>query len=101
MPDKLGGSTPEQYEETVTPENPPIATAGPASVVAGMWYYLAPAALVVVILLFALFYWGDRDEPADDVEPTTGISDEQTPGGNNPDPQPNKTKDESEYRGGR
>ena len=102
MPDKDGGSTPEQYEETTTPENPPQATVGPATVVAGMWYYLAPIVLIVAVVLIALFYWGDRDNPGDDaVEPTTGITDEQTPGGNNPDAKPDSTKDETEYRGGR
>ena len=102
MPDKHGGATPEQYEETVAPANPPQATAGPATVVAGMWYYLGPIALIVVVVLMALFYWGDRDDSRDDaVEPTTGISDEKTPGGGNPAPEPDSTKDESEFRGGR
>ena len=101
MPDKSGGSTPEQYEETVAPANPPRATAGAATVVAGMWYYLAPIVLIVAVVLLALFYWGDRDEPRDDaVEPTTGVSGESTPGGAEPAPKPNSTNDEREFRGG-
>ena len=102
MPDKHGGATPEQYEETVTPANPPGATAGAATVVAGMWYYLAPVVLIVAVVLMAIFYWGDRDDARDqEVVPTTGITDESTPGGGSADPTPDNTKDESEFRGGR
>ena len=54
MPDNHGGARPEQYKETVAPANPPQATAGPATVVAGMWYYLGPIALIVVVALIAL-----------------------------------------------
>jgi hypothetical protein len=101
MPDKLGGTEPEQYEETTSPANPPQATAGPATVVAGMWYYLAPVVLIVAVLFFAIFYWATRDDPRDDtVEPTTGISDDSTPGGTNPDPKPDDTTDEREFKGG-
>jgi hypothetical protein len=102
MPDKDGSATPEQYEETVAPANPTRATAGPATVVAGMWYYLGPIVLIVAVLLMAIFYWGDRDDARDDaVAPTTGITDEKTPGGGNPAPQPDSTRDESESRGAR
>ena len=101
MPDKRGGSIPEQYEETNAPANPPQATAGAATVVAGMWYYLAPIVLLVAVVLLAVFYWGDRDNGRDDsVEPTTGVSDESTPGGSDPAPKPDKTEDEREFRGG-
>ena len=37
------------------PDNPPQATAGSATVVAGMWYFLGPIALIVVVVLMALF----------------------------------------------
>ena len=100
MPDKLGGTAPEQYEETTSPANPPQATAGPATAVAGMWYYLAPVVLIVAVLFFAIFYWFDRDDRRDEaVEPTTGIS-ESTPGGGSADPKQDDTADEREFRGG-
>lgn len=102
MPDKHGRATPEQYEETVSPSNPPQAVAGPATLVAGMWYFLAPIVLIAAVVLLALFYWGDRDTPRDEeAVPTTGISDPSTPGGGTADPKPDRTKDESEFRGGR
>jgi len=102
MPDKQGGATPEQYEETVTPANPPQATAGAASLVAGMWYYLAPIVLIALVVLMAFFYWGDHDTTRDEgVVPTTGIRDESTPGGGDPAPASDSTKEESEFRGGR
>ena len=102
MADKQGGTTPEQYGDTVAPDNPPAATAGPATVVAGMWYYLAPVVLIVAVVLLAIFYWGDRDDARDqEAVPTTGISGESTPGGGSADPKPDETKDESEFWGGR
>jgi hypothetical protein len=101
MPENYGGRRPEQYEDPVGPTNPPQAAAGPATVVAGMWYYLGPIGLIVVVVLMALFYWGRDDSRDDAVEPTTGISDEKTPGGGNPAPEPDSTKDESESKGGR
>jgi hypothetical protein len=67
-----------------------------------MWYYLAPIALIAAVVLLALFYWGDRDSTREEqAVPTTGISEPSTPGGGTPDPKPDSTKDESEFRGGR
>jgi hypothetical protein len=102
MPDKHGGATPEQHDETVPPLNSPQAVAGPATVVAGMWYFLAPIVLIAAVVLLALLYWGDRDNPRDrQAVPTTGTSDPATPGGGDAGPKPDTTKEESEFRGGR
>lgn len=100
MSDKQGGSTPQEYEETVSPENPPQASGAPAAAVPAIFYFLAPIALLIGVLVLALFYWGNGDDSQDDfVEPTTGISDEATPGGGNPAPRPEGTRDETEFRG--
>ena len=48
---------PEQYEETVNPSNPPQSTGTAPAVIAGLWYYLAPLALVILLIAFALIYW--------------------------------------------
>jgi len=72
------------------------------AVIAGLWYYLAPLALVILLISFALIYWEDRNSieqpPA---EPTLGVADEVTPGGHDPNPKPRTTEDELDFRGER
>src|SRR5262245_43591621 len=101
MPDRSGGSTPERNEESVPPVNPPHAAAVPSRLVAGMWYFLAPIVLLVAVVLLSLFFRGNRDSSNDETVPTTGITDETTPGGVNPDPKPGTTQEEREFRGER
>ena len=88
-------------EERIHPGNLPRSTSAPA-IIAGLWYYLAPLALVILLLSFALIYWEDRNsieqQPA---EPTLGVSDEVTPGGQDPNPKPRTTEDELDFRGER
>jgi hypothetical protein len=102
LPEDQG--TPEQYEETVHPDNPPNSIAGPASVVAGMWYYLGPLAVGVLILLIALWFAFGGD-PASSQEPgATPTSGQQAPAdpAENPAPtkSPDTTNEELKYRGG-
>lgn len=91
---------PEQYEETVHPSNPPQSTGTAPAVIAGLWYYLAPLALVILLLAFALIYWEDRNSIEQPVEPTTGAADQVKPGGN-PNREPKSTEDEINFRGNR
>jgi hypothetical protein len=92
---------PEQYEETVHPSNPPQSTGTAPAVIAGLWYYLAPLALVILLLAFALIYWEDRNSIEQrQVTPTTGSADEVRPGGN-PNREPRSTEDELNFRGNR
>jgi hypothetical protein len=91
---------PEQYEETVHPDNPPKSTGTAPAVIAGLWYYLAPLALVILLLGFALIYWEDRNSIEQQVEPTTGAADQVKPGGN-PNREPKSTEDEINFRGNR
>jgi hypothetical protein len=95
-------SRPEQYDETVHPSNPPQSTETAPAVIAGLWYYLAPLALVILLISFALIYWEDRNsieqQPA---EPTMGVVDDAKPGGHDPNPKPRTTEDELDFRGER
>ncbi len=88
-------------EERIHPGNPPQSTSAPA-IITGLWYYLAPLALVILLISFALIYWEDRNSieqhPA---EPTLGVADEVTPGGHDPNPKPRTTEDELDFRGER
>ena len=92
---------PEHYEETVSPKNPPVSTGAAPAIVAGLWYYLAPLGIIILAIVFALVYWGNRDVYVEEpVAPTTGQG-EVLPGGDNPDPKPQSTEDEIRFRGER
>jgi hypothetical protein len=96
------------YEETTDPANPPNAVVTPevhksgAAGVVGMWYYLGPLVLIVVVGLAALYFWTntDRERRNDSSAIGTigGDSDETTPGGFDPKPDSGSTRDEIEFR---
>ena len=101
----------QQRGETVNPENPPRAVVEPelrktaVFAVPGMFYYLGPIAVMVLVALFALWFLNTREEAQDRAVPTTGIEQDapahqDTPGGINPDPQHETTEGEREFRGG-
>jgi hypothetical protein len=73
-----------------------------AVAVPGMFYYLGPIAVIVMVALFALWLLNTRDEAQERMVPTTGMDHEapDTPGGINPEPQHESTGDELEFRGG-
>ena len=92
---------PGQYEDAEEPHNPPPSTGTAPAIVAGLWYVLAPVAMILLVLLVALLYWFRRDEtPGEAVEPTTGTYDEATPGGGTPDSRYTTPEGEREHRGG-
>src|SRR5687768_2060235 len=101
----------QQREETVHPDNPPRSVVdpeirkAPAFAVVGMWYYLAPLAIIIIVVVMGLMFWNSRDDVNESAVPTTGIEGEapahqDTPGGINPDPRHETTEGEKEYRGG-
>ena len=100
LPDREMRHRPEEYEETVDPQNPPSA-AVPAMAVPTMWYYLGPIVLILLVAGLAIFLWArdDRNAP-DELVPTTGTYQEDTPGGRSPDPRPRNSQQEEEFRGG-
>ena len=101
---------PEQRHETVEPQNPPNSVIdpelrkSPAFAVVGIWYYLGPIAIVVLVIVFALMFLRARDNSDEGAVPTTGMEQEapaqrQTPGGFEPAPRPDRTEEELERRG--
>jgi len=99
MADKPMRQRPERYEDTDNPHYPPRVTGSAPALVAGLWYVLAPIGLVLLVLLL---YWIGRGPEVDDaVEPTTGVQQEATPGGGEPDSRHDTPEGEREFRGGR
>jgi hypothetical protein len=95
---------PERYEDTEDPDYPPQSTGPAPAIVAGLWYVLAPVAIILLVLFVVLLYWfGRGPEERDAVEPTTGVQQQQhaKPGGFEPDPRHDSPEDEIEFRGGR
>src|SRR5688572_28847571 len=101
----------QQRGETVDPHNPPNAVVEPelsktaVFAVPGMWYYLAPVGIIVLVIVMAMMFWNSRDDVNEGAVPTTGIGQEapahrDTPGGTNPEPRQGSTENEIEYRGG-
>ena len=87
--------------ETVDPRNPPNSVTSPAARKAVFWAYLGPILAICVVVLIALLYWANRDRsPSEDETPTLGTSgDMNTPGGGDPAPRPDSTRDEVDDRG--
>lgn len=106
---RIDRQNPEQYDETVAPQNPPNSVVEPelsqtpAFAVVGTWYYLGPIVLLLVVLGVGLFFWADRNAEPEDAFPAVGTAGEPqreaTPGGFDPDRRPDSTRDELEYRG--
>ena len=108
--------TPQQYEETTEPGNPPNSVFNRRVQKAAAGSYGGVLIAFVLILAFGLLYWANRGpvqlDPEDREEiGTTGVPDdrddvvgerdnrENTPGGSNPDRRPESTIEELEYRG--
>jgi hypothetical protein len=98
----------QQYEETVAPQNPPNSVTRPAVRRATLTTFLGGIIVVFVLAAGAFVYWTavDRRDDAGAADPSAvGTSGERmpregAPGGFDPDPSFNDTRDELEYRGG-
>ena len=106
------GQTPERYEETVDPRNPPNSVLNDSVRRTALRSYLGPLVALFIVVGLGLVYWANRGPVFDGVEEgrvgTTGeISidtvgergNAETPGGINPDPRPDSTREEREFRG--
>lgn len=99
-----------EYEETVDPKNPPEVFLHPAGEAMhpdvrgkAVWAYLGPVLASIVLVAIALVYWVTRNGPTERTgEPSSpiGTAGERTPGGFEPQPRPDSTREEIERRGG-
>ena len=102
--------SPERYEDTTDPRNPPNSVANRDVRRTALRSYLGPLVVFFIVAGLALIYWANRspvvnEDPAEigtsgqDVVGERG-NDSDTPGGFQPDPRPDSTRDEIERRGG-
>ena len=92
---------PEKYEDTDDPHNPPVRTGIAGPVVVGLWYYLTPLAIVLLLMVFARFYWYSPGEDDAPVAVTTDTFERVRPGGHDPNPRFKTVTDELMFRGER
>lgn len=99
--------TPEQYEETQDPRNPPNSVLQPEVRRATTRTFLLPLVVLAIIagilwMVFAGQAPRNRDARDPNAPAIQGTSGQEDPGkgGTNPDPTPGDTKDEVEFRGG-
>jgi hypothetical protein len=109
--------TPERYEETTDPKNPPNSVLNRGVRRTAIRSYLGPLVVFFLVVGIGLIYWANRpplvsgDQDGSQIG-TSGTPDDRldaigergnrddTPGGFNPDPRPNDTRSEVEYRSG-
>lgn len=104
---RIRRDTPEQYDETTDPRNPPNSVLSPNVRSATTWSVFLPLVVLTIVAgLLWVFWLGQPPHRRDakDIGPGTsavGTSGKKTPGGFNPDPKPDNTQDEIEFRGGK
>ena len=106
-----GRQTPERYEETLDPRNPPNSVANREVRRTALRVYLWPLVALFIVVGLALIYWANRGPVFNDPQEGVGTTgdrqdvvgergnDDDTPGGINPDPRPDSTVDELKFRG--
>ena len=104
--------TPERYEDTTNPRNPPNSVANSSVRKTALRSYLGPLLVFFIVAGLALIYWANRspvmsNDPAQAEVGTSGQdvvgergNDTDTPGGFEPGGRPGSTSDEIERRGG-
>src|SRR5687767_12609952 len=106
-----GRQTPERYEETVDPRNPPNSVVNRDVRQTALVLYLGPLVALFIVLGLAFVYWANRGPVFNDAQDgvgTTGVGQDAvgergntdgTPGGLNPDPKQDSPQDELKFRG--
>ena len=99
--------TPEQYSETRDPKNPPNSVLRPEVRKVTTRSFLWPLIVLAVVAGILWVFWLGQPPRVRSAEETgngaasIGTSGERKPGGDNPDPKPDSTKEELEFRGGK
>ena len=106
MPERYSDDGTTERRETEHPDNPPNSVVErelrktPAFVVPGLWYYLGPFALFVLVVGFVVFMRpGERTPDTAPVGTAGETAEGREDGGGLPDRQPDDTRDELEFRG--
>jgi hypothetical protein len=95
-------ATPERYEETRNPKNPPNSVLRPQVRSVALYWYLGSVVAVFVLVGVAVIFWmAAHPRPTADAaeEKMVGTSGYRVDGGHNPDPRPKNTRDELKFRG--
>ena len=107
--------TPERYEETTDPKNPPNSVLNPSVRRTALGSYIGPLVVFFLVVGIGLIYWANRPplvpgEQDGQLIGTSGAQDrndvvgergnrDDTPGGFNPEARPDNTADELRNRG--
>lgn len=105
------GHTPERYEDTTDPRNPPNSVVNREVRGTALRSYLLPLIALFLVAGLGLIYWANRSPVMNDDPSEVGTTGDRqdvvgergnrtdTPGGFDPQPQPDSTADELERRG--
>ena len=96
--------TPERYEDTVDPKNPPNSVMRKPVRRAVVSWFLGSLVVFFILTGATLAYWlavhptptADKNDRTEHVVGTSGYA---VDGGHDPDPHPRNTKDELRFRG--
>ena len=95
-------TTPERYEDTRNPKNPPNSVLRPQVRSAALYWYVGSVVMMFVLVGVALIFWmSAHPTPTADAaqQQMVGTSGYRQDGGHSPRPQPKSTRDELKYRG--
>ena len=105
MAEPRNHDTPEQYEETRDPRNPPNSVLNPEVRRTTTRSFVWPLIVLTVVAGLLWVFWLRQPPSVRDADDTgdraavTGVADERTPGGTNTDPDHARTEDELQFRG--
>ena len=104
--------TPQRYEDTRDPRNPPNSVVNREVRRTALRTYLLPIVALIIVAGLALIYWANRSPVTTQNPAEIGTTGDQhdvigergnvdnTPGGSDPAGRPDSTQDEIERRGG-